>query len=259
MTMVHGSVPAPTNLSFFNHSLPGHNNPTVPDTNLTMAPEPLREQFAYHGADGYYFNNNLWGKDSASSGSQVLHVNNASTDGSSWHTEWSWDGAPNNVKSYPYSGRELGNGRTKKLIKDIGSIWTKAEWDYRGDSIRANVAYDLFTAKDRDRDTSGGDYELMIWLGNYGGMYPIGSSTGHVTINGRSWELYVGMNGDMKVFSFLAGEHVKVFEGDLRPFFGHITEKHGFPAHEQHLTKPFTGSNARFDVWYWMGEVDQGS
>jgi xyloglucan-specific endo-beta-1,4-glucanase len=150
--------------------------------------------------------------------------------------EWSWDGAPNNVKSYPYSGRDLEHGGKKKLVSNIASIWTKAEWDYRGDNIRANVAYDLFTAKDRGRDNSGGDYELMIWLGNYGGVHPIGSSKGHSTINGLSWELYVGMNGDMKVFSFVAAEHVKGFEGDLRPFFAHMTEKHGFPAHEQHLT-----------------------
>lgn len=126
-------------------------------------PPILTEQFAYHGSSGYYFNNNKWGQD-AGSGGQSLHVDrtasHGSADGVAWHIDWSWEGGEHNVKSYPYSGRELPN---KKLVSEIGSIPTSAEWSYRGSNLRANVAYDLFTAAESDRDTSGGDYELMIW------------------------------------------------------------------------------------------------
>ncbi|KFH45494.1 Endoglucanase-like protein [Hapsidospora chrysogenum ATCC 11550] len=70
------------------------------------------------------------------------------------------------------------------------------------------------------------------------------------------------MNGDMKVFSFVAPEEIRTFEQDIRPFFDHITDAHGFPAQNQHLitlqfgTEPFTGNNAQFDVYYWYGAVN---
>jgi xyloglucan-specific endo-beta-1,4-glucanase len=38
-----------------------------------------------------------------------------------------------------------------------------AAWSYSGTNVRANVAYDLFTAADPNHATHSGDYELMIW------------------------------------------------------------------------------------------------
>ncbi|KAI1823324.1 endoglucanase [Xylaria intraflava] len=220
--------------------------------------QELCPQFAgYTASNGYYFNNNAWGS-SAGSGSQCLNVGMLLNPGVQWSSEWSWSGGDNNVKGYPYSGRTLG---TKQLITDIASMPTKAQWQYGGSNIRADVAYDLFTAADPNHDTSSGDYELMIWLARIGGVYPIGSSTGTVTIDGKSWELYVGYNGNMKVFSFVAPSEVTTFESDVKLFFAHITESQGFPASQQHLltfqfgSEVFTGSSARFDAWYWYGEV----
>lgn len=51
----------------------------------------------------------------------------------------------------------------KKLISNIGSLPSSAQWSYTGNNIRANVAYDLFTASNPNHDTSSGDYELMVW------------------------------------------------------------------------------------------------
>ncbi|KAI1049656.1 hypothetical protein LB505_011698 [Fusarium chuoi] len=39
-----------------------------------------------------------------------------------------------------------------------------AAWSYSGTNVRANVAYDLFTAADPNHVTYSGDYELMICL-----------------------------------------------------------------------------------------------
>lgn len=72
-------------------------------------------------------------------------------------------------------------------------------------------------------------------LGNLGGVHPIGDSQGNVGVGGQDWELFVGFNGAMKVFSFVAPEPVKTFEEDLRPFFDHITSSQDFPANDQHL------------------------
>lgn len=122
-------------------------------------------------------------------------------------------------------------------------------------------------------------------LARKGGVQPIGSNRGNVNVGGRTWELWVGMNGAMKVFSFVAPSEIAVFEGDIKPFFDHVTNTQGFPASQQTLismsllyenflllipkryanvdslayqfgTEPFTGSSARFDVWYWYGEVN---
>ena len=117
-------------------------------------------------------------------------------------------------------------------------------------------------------------------VGNLGNVHPIGESRGTVTIDGRKWELFVGNNGAMKVFSFVAPSKVEDFDSDIVPFFDHMTQKYNFPAKKQHListfvtcaslrekersnqpiavqfgTEPFTGTNAKFDVWYWNGEV----
>ncbi|KAI2643615.1 endoglucanase [Xylaria nigripes] len=221
--------------------------------------QDLCDQFSYYAApNGYYFNNNAWGS-SAGTGSQCTHVDILLNPGVQWDTEWSWSGGDNNVKSYPYSGRTLSS---KKLVSSIGSMPTKAQWQYTGNNIRADVAYDLFTAADPNHDTGSGDYELMIWLARKGGVSPIGSSTGMVTIGANTWELFVGYNGAMKVFSYVAATEATDLEFDVKPFFSHITDTQGFPAYQQYLitfqfgSEPFTGSNARFDVWYWYAEVN---
>jgi len=117
-------------------------------------------QYDYWSAgNGYYVNNNAWGA-SSGSGSQCTYIDTKQSVGTSWHTDWNWSGGQNNVKSYPHSGRDLSS---KKLVSQIGSMPTKAEWGYTGSNIRANVAYDLFTANNPNHATSSGDYELMVW------------------------------------------------------------------------------------------------
>lgn len=61
---------------------------------------------------------------------------------------------------------------------------------------------------------------------------------------GYKWELFIGMNGKMKVFTFMAMEDIRVFESNIKPFFNHIAKKHGFPAKEQHLTSTWPSSQS---------------
>ena len=72
-------------------------------------------------------------------------------------------------------------------------------------------------------------------LDRLGGVYPIGSSTGIVSVDGRDWELFVGYNGAMKVFSFVAHSRRKYLNSDVKNFFNHITNTQGFPARSQYL------------------------
>lgn len=117
-------------------------------------------QYDYWSGNGYEVLNNLWGKDAASSGSQCTYVNGASNNGIQWSSTWTWQGSPNNVKSYVYAGRQITRGRK---ISQINSMPTSISWRYNTENIRANVAYDIFTAADPNHANSGGDYELMIW------------------------------------------------------------------------------------------------
>jgi xyloglucan-specific endo-beta-1,4-glucanase len=65
------------------------------------------------------------------------------------------------VKSYVYSGRQVTKGNTIAKIKNMP---TQIDWNYNTtNGVRANVAYDIFTATDPNHVNSSGDYELMIW------------------------------------------------------------------------------------------------
>jgi xyloglucan-specific endo-beta-1,4-glucanase len=119
----------------------------------------LCDQYAYYQTNGYEFNNNLWGRGSASSGSQCTYVDGYTGNGVKWRSDWQWAGGDNNVKSYVYSGRQI----TKKLVSQLTNLQTTTQWSYSNTNIRCNVAYDLFTAADINHDKSSGDYELMVW------------------------------------------------------------------------------------------------
>jgi len=219
--------------------------------------QTLCDQYGYYAASGYEINNNEWGKGSGS-GSQCTYVNSVSSGGISWKTTWNWSGGENNVKSYPNAGLVISNA---KLVSQINKIPTSASWSYSNTNIRADVAYDLFTASDPNHTHSSGDYELMIWLGRYGNVYPIGSSVGTVSVGGYTWTLWSGYNGSMKVFSFIASNPVTGFNTDIKQFFTYLTNSQGFPASSQHLitlqfgTEPFTGSSTTLTVSNWSASI----
>lgn len=116
--------------------------------------------YAYHAANGYEILNNLWGKDTATSGSQCTYYDGAVGNGIAWSSDWVWQGAQDNVKSYAYAGRQLNKGIT---VERARSMPTSIQWTYNTTDIRANVAYDVFTAADPNHVNSSGDYELMVW------------------------------------------------------------------------------------------------
>src|SRR6478609_4403105 len=117
--------------------------------------QSLCELYGYWSNNDYELLNNLWGKDSASSGSQCTYLDGTPASGGvQWSTTWTWLGAENNVKSYPYVGRKVAKGLK---ISDVKKMPTSVSWKYDRTDIRANVAYDIFTAKDADHVNSSGD------------------------------------------------------------------------------------------------------
>lgn len=94
------------------------------------------------------------------------------------------------------------------------------------------------------------EYEIMVWLAALGSAGPI-SSTGKaiatVTINGVTWDVWVGPNGQMTVYSFVAKSTVTSFSGDLLKFFEYLVKDQGL-SNSKYLidvqagTEPFTGT-----------------
>ena len=72
-------------------------------------------------------------------------------------------------------------------------------------------------------------------MGRYGNVYPIGSSQGQVNVAGRTWELFYGLNGSMKVYSFVASSPVNSFSANVKDFFTYLANSKGYPASSQYL------------------------
>jgi len=66
-------------------------------------------------------------------------------------------------------------------------------------------------------------------------VYPIGQSRGMVTVGGQQWDLWIGMNGNMKVFSFIAPQTTNQWSGDAKLFFNYLAQSQGYPASSQNL------------------------
>lgn len=228
---------------------------TATPTSLHPRAEPMCGDWDNVVTGDYTLYNNLWGKGSATSGSQCTTLDKASGSTIAWHSTWSWAGGQYNVKSYPNVVVKTQQVLVSK-VKSIASSWN---WSYTGSGLVANVAYDVFTSA-----TPGGkeEYELMVWLANInagpissnynsaGSPVPIASN---IKLAGQTWDLFKGPNGDMTVFSFLptGGKQVKSFKGDVNDFLKYLTKNQGLSA-SQYLksvgagTEPTLGENAVF-------------
>jgi xyloglucan-specific endo-beta-1,4-glucanase len=60
-----------------------------------------------------------------------------------------------------------------------------------------------------------------------------------VTVAGKTWDLWVGMNGSMKVFSFVSPTTLNSFTGDAKEFFKYLQANQGYPASSQYLIGKF--------------------
>ncbi|KAF1816583.1 xyloglucan-specific endo-beta-1,4-glucanase precursor [Eremomyces bilateralis CBS 781.70] len=187
---------------------------------------------------------NMWGM-SAGTGRQCTTLNSVSGNTIAWRTTWSWSGGQYNVKSYPNA---VVDGPKPQLrnVKSIPSTW---KWSYTGSGMVANVAYDIFSSSTASGNP---EYEIMIWVGSYGGAGPISNGQPKsVNIAGTAWKLHQGQNNQMKVFSFVSERPVTNFSGDLNAFLTYLRSNNGLPA-GQYLTsvgagtEPFVGQNAVF-------------
>lgn len=111
----------------------------------------------------------------------------------------------------------------------------------------SDVSYDLWLAPSIG---AANKYEIMIWVGAYGGAGPISEQNkpaiAKPTIGGTTWSLFKGPNGDTTVFSFVAPSNIGNFKADLLPFLTYLTNNQGVPnsyvaTKFQAGTEPFVG------------------
>ncbi|KAH7133733.1 concanavalin A-like lectin/glucanase domain-containing protein [Dactylonectria macrodidyma] len=193
-----------------------------------------------------YHNN--WGRGDATSGSQCTTFTSATNGNFVWSTTWTWAGGPTHVKSYSNVALEKVN-KPLSSINSIPSTWT---WRYTGTNMVSDVSYDLWLAPSVG---AANKYEIMIWVGSYGGAGPISETNdtplATPTILGTKWKLFKGPNGDVTVFSFVAPSNIGNWSGDLNKFFQYLTASQGVPTSSvitslQAGTEPFVGTNCVF-------------
>lgn len=133
--------------------------------------------------------NNIWGRDS--SGASCIEVTNNAT---SLSTTWSWKANETLVHAYP--NINLNSVQDDPIqISNLASIDVKVSWsmkpalsrsvsafDHHGLGIvnaKTNVAFDVFfdTKIEKAVNTTAPRYEVMVWIGQYGSILPIGASS----------------------------------------------------------------------------------
>ncbi|RMY74139.1 hypothetical protein D0863_03405 [Hortaea werneckii] len=221
-------------------------------------------QYGETTVGNYIVYNDLWGQDNGS-GSQCVTVTGVTDDSLEWSTTWSWSDNKNDVKSY--SNAVVDTDAVQ--LSSINSMKSSWDWKYTGDSLTADVAYDMFTSSSADGSE---EFEVMVWLANLNAG-PISSSysaSGDAetiatpNIAGYDWSLYKGSNGAQTVYSFLPSDSINSFSGDVYEFFTYLINNQGFDE-SQYLvsagagTEAFVGQNAEFTVSAYSLEIESGS
>jgi hypothetical protein len=206
------------------------------------------EQFGTVVAGNYVIMNNRWG-------SNAPQCINTTANGFAITQQDGMGNLAGAPASYPaiYLGCHYSNcspgSPLPAQISTMGNANTSISVNYPG-SGTWNAAYDIWINADTNV-TGVQDTEIMVWLNRQGSIRPIGSSTGNVTLAGRSWEVWVGSNGQNNVVSYL--------------FTGNPITSITFNARDFILDAVTRGSNFGTTSWYltsiqagfepWIGGV----
>ncbi|KXL42207.1 glycoside hydrolase family 12 protein [Acidomyces richmondensis BFW] len=218
-------------------------------------------QYGETTVGSYIVYDDLWGE-SNGSGSQCVAVTGLSDSSLTWSTTWSWSENPDDVKSFANAVYSF----TASKLSSITSMESKWDWTYTGESVVADVAYDMFTSSTA---TGAEEFEVMVWIAALGGAGPISAtysasgkaeSIASPNVAGHNFSLYKGSNGVQTVYSFVASQNITNFNADIRDFFTYLITDQGFDS-SQYLvsvgagTEAFTGSNAEFVVSGYSMEI----
>ncbi|PWI11123.1 hypothetical protein DIZ27_06855 [Streptomyces sp. NWU339] len=153
--------------------------------------------------------NNIWGSGVCN---QCVWVNS----GTNWGT---WADHPNTdgIKSYPNARKAV-----NKPIDSLDSL--TSSYNIRPVRGAYNTSYDIW-----DTDY---DYEIMLWVNQYGPVGPLGSPQGTVSLGGHTWNVYKGDNGANQVFSFLRTSNSTSGTVNILPILDWIKDTKGWMGNE---------------------------
>jgi hypothetical protein len=106
-----------------------------------------------------------------------------------------------------------------------------------------NATYDLWFDPGPRTDGQNEGAEIMIWLEQRGGVRPIGSRVGAVTLDGRQWNVWFGNDG-WNVVSYVAVSPLTALELKVDTFYTDAVAR-GYAQREWYLTSVQAG----FESW----------
>ncbi|KAG1845731.1 glycoside hydrolase family 12 protein [Suillus subalutaceus] len=203
-------------------------------------------------AGQYSLSNDLWNEQTATWGYQQSHLTSLSGSNIAWTTTYTWEGAPNQVKSFANIQLDTGVDQQLNAISSMPTTW---EWSLSDNGqVVGDVAYDLFTSY-----SSGGSNvnEIMIWLANVnsGPISAQYNAEGHavpivtnISLEGYTWlalrTYTLDLTESTKVYSYLlTSGTVESFSGDIYPFFSYLIDNN-YVSSTQYLTCAQAGTEA---------------
>ncbi|GAB2823567.1 hypothetical protein GCM10027073_61880 [Streptomyces chlorus] len=168
------------------------------------------DQWGNTTLNGYILYNNIWG---SGAGSQCVWANS----GTNWGA-WANHPGTGGIKSYPNAKKVV-----NKPIDSLRSL--TSSYNVTVPSAGAyNTSYDIW-----DTDY---DYEIMLWVNQYGPVGPLGGPQGTVSLGGHTWNVYKGDNGANEVFSFLRTSHSTSGTVNILPILDWIKDTKGWMGNE---------------------------
>ncbi|KAL6704481.1 hypothetical protein ACN47E_008225 [Coniothyrium glycines] len=209
----------------------------LPDTALCGQYENVTDL-----SNTYTFSTNVWGMDN--SGASCIEVyDNATTLSSTW----AWRANESLVHAYPnvnYNPIQ----RDPIPLSNLSSLDVKVSWSMKPElstssqgldvdglsllNAKTNVAIDVFFDAEIERavNTTAPRHEIMVWLGKFGSILPIGATASADTkqlpkmkLGKEEFTLYQGPNDNgQQVYSWVAGSNQTVFEEDISPLVHYL-------------------------------------
>lgn len=132
------------------------------------------------------------------------------------------NGAPLGYPSV-YAGVHYGNASTGTNLPiqlgQINSATTSIDYNYVTGGTW-DAAYDIWL--DPTPKTTGvNNQEIMVWFNHQGPIQPVGSPVGSTTINGKTFTVWDGSNGQNNVMSYVANQPIEVWTFDAMDFIDH--------------------------------------